>query len=85
MVEKNLEKFDQVTVLFSDIVEFTSIAAACNPLDVVNMLNNLYHKFDVQTNEYGVYKVGNGTIKLCHKKGKLIQSISREVKSLSVV
>ena len=51
------EKFDQVTVLFSDIVEFTSIAAACNPLDVVNMLNNLYHKFDVQTNEHGVYKV----------------------------
>ncbi|RUS91248.1 hypothetical protein EGW08_000960, partial [Elysia chlorotica] len=51
------EKFDQVTVLFSDIVEFTSIAAACSPLDVVNMLNNLYHKFDVQTNEHGVYKV----------------------------
>ncbi|GFO06337.1 guanylate cyclase soluble subunit beta-2-like [Plakobranchus ocellatus] len=51
------EKFDQVTVLFSDIVEFTSIAAACNPLDVVNMLNSLYHKFDVQTNEHGVYKV----------------------------
>ncbi|KAL5013480.1 hypothetical protein ScPMuIL_007750, partial [Solemya velum] len=51
------EKFEQVTVLFSDIVTFTSIAAACTPMDVVNMLNNLYQRFDKRTNEHNVYKV----------------------------
>ncbi|XP_059150487.1 guanylate cyclase soluble subunit beta-2-like [Physella acuta] len=55
--EVEAEKFDQVTVLFSDIVNFTTIAAASSPLDVVNMLNDLYHRFDLQTNEYSVYKV----------------------------
>ncbi|KAH9494507.1 Guanylate cyclase soluble subunit beta-2 [Bulinus truncatus] len=51
------EKFDQVTILFSDIVTFTNIAAACSPLDVVNMLNDMYHRFDIKTNVHGVYKV----------------------------
>ncbi|BFZ10415.1 hypothetical protein BsWGS_13454 [Bradybaena similaris] len=51
------EKFDQVTILFSDIVTFTNIAAACSPLDVVNMLNDMYQRFDRKTNEHGVYKV----------------------------
>ncbi|CAG5136593.1 unnamed protein product, partial [Candidula unifasciata] len=55
--EVEAEKFDQVTVLFSDIVNFTEIAAACSPLDVVSMLNGLYHRFDLKSNEHGVYKV----------------------------
>lgn len=44
-------------MLFSDIVNFTEIAAASSPLDVVNMLNDLYHRFDLKTNEHSVYKV----------------------------
>lgn len=51
------EKFDQVTILFSDIVTFTNIAAASTPMDIVNMLNALYQRFDKKTNEHGVYKV----------------------------
>ncbi|XP_035824043.1 guanylate cyclase soluble subunit beta-2-like [Aplysia californica] len=51
------EKYDRVTVLFSDIVTFTNIAAACSPLEVVNMLNDLYNCFDRLTNTHGVYKV----------------------------
>ena len=51
------EKFDQVTILFSDIVTFTKIAAAVQPIDIVNMLNNLYSRFDALTNVHGVYKV----------------------------
>ncbi|KAK0064161.1 guanylate cyclase soluble subunit beta-2 [Biomphalaria pfeifferi] len=51
------EKFDQVTILFSDIVTFTNIAAACSPLDVVKMLNDMYHRFDMKTTVHGVYKV----------------------------
>ena len=51
------EKFDCVTILFSDIVTFTNIAAACTPMDVVSMLNELYHRFDTHTNTHDVYKV----------------------------
>ncbi|GFN88936.1 guanylate cyclase soluble subunit beta-2-like, partial [Plakobranchus ocellatus] len=51
------EKFDQVTVLFSDIVTFTNIAAACSPMDIVNMLNEMYQRFDELTSQHKVYKV----------------------------
>ncbi|XP_041348520.1 guanylate cyclase soluble subunit beta-2-like [Gigantopelta aegis] len=51
------EKFDAVTILFSDVVTFTTIAAACTPLQIVNMLNNLYQKFDEKSNKHDVYKV----------------------------
>ncbi|KAJ6656741.1 hypothetical protein lerEdw1_003072 [Lerista edwardsae] len=51
------ENYDQVTIFFSDIVGFTSIAASCTPLQVVEMLNNLYVCFDTRIESYGVYKV----------------------------
>ena len=51
------EKFDHVTILFSDIVSFTNIAAACPAMAVVNMLNDMYQRFDAATTVHGVYKV----------------------------
>ena len=51
------EKFASVTILFSDIVTFTNIAAAVQPIDIVNMLNDLYHKFDNCSEKNDVYKV----------------------------
>ncbi|XP_071623189.1 uncharacterized protein [Heliangelus exortis] len=51
------ENYDQVTIFFSDIVGFTSIAASCTPLEVVEMLNNLYVCFDSRIESYDVYKV----------------------------
>uniref|UniRef100_A0ACB8EE86 Uncharacterized protein n=1 Tax=Sphaerodactylus townsendi TaxID=933632 RepID=A0ACB8EE86_9SAUR len=51
------ENYDQVTIFFSDVVGFTSIAASCTPLQVVEMLNNLYICFDTRIESYDVYKV----------------------------
>ncbi|XP_076469686.1 guanylate cyclase soluble subunit beta-2-like [Babylonia areolata] len=51
------EKFENTTILFSDIVTFTNIASACSPMDVVNMLNSLYNHFDSYVSRHGIYKV----------------------------
>jgi class 3 adenylate cyclase len=50
------EKFEHVTILFSDIVTFTNIAAACTPMNIVTMLNDLYQRFDAMTSVHDVYK-----------------------------
>ena len=46
-----------MTILFSDIVTFTNIAAAVSPIQIVSMLNMLYTRFDELTEVHGVYKV----------------------------
>ncbi|KAM6221390.1 guanylate cyclase soluble subunit alpha-1 isoform 2-T2 [Rhynchocyon petersi] len=51
------KKFNNVTMLFSDIVGFTAICSQCSPLQVITMLNALYTLFDRQCGELDVYKV----------------------------
>jgi len=51
------DRFDHVSVLFSDLVGFTEISAKLAPTQLVSYLNTLFSGFDVAARELGVEKI----------------------------
>ncbi|KAL0983976.1 hypothetical protein UPYG_G00135440 [Umbra pygmaea] len=51
------ELFEEVTVYFSDIVGFTTLCRYSTPMEVVDMLNDIYKGFDSIVDHHDVYKV----------------------------
>lgn len=51
------ESFDDVTILFADIVGFTKYSAGKEPRQVIEMLSKLFTEFDKECNRLNLYKV----------------------------
>lgn len=51
------ERFDDVTILFADIVNFTPLAAQISPLELVNWLNHIFSAFDRLAEQYQLEKI----------------------------
>ncbi len=51
------DTFEEVTVLFGDIVGFTEFASAVTATELVNMLNEIFSEFDRLVDFYGLEKI----------------------------
>ncbi len=51
------EQFGEATILFADIVNFTDISSSISPLELVNLLNDIFSTFDELVDHYGLEKI----------------------------
>jgi adenylate cyclase len=51
------ERFDDVSVMFADIVGFTPLSARLSPSGLVELLNRVFSAFDALADEHGLEKI----------------------------
>lgn len=51
------ERYTDVTVLFADLVDFTTLASGLDPADLVALLNDLFSRFDHLADQHGLEKI----------------------------
>ncbi len=59
-LEQNLsvaDHFDEASILFADIEDFTALAAELGPAETVSLLNEVFSAFDALVDEFGLEKI----------------------------
>lgn len=51
------EKFDSVTILFADLVNFTCLSVQIMPVELVELLNDIFSRFDELTESHQLEKI----------------------------
>ncbi len=51
------DSFDEVTVMFADLVDFTTVSAQISPKDLVALLNQIFSAFDQLVEKYHLEKI----------------------------
>lgn len=51
------DSFEEATVLFADIVNFTNLSSHISPTELVSMLNEIFSRFDRLLERYGLEKI----------------------------
>lgn len=51
------EQFNEVTIMFADIVGFTPLSARLKPIELVNLLNQIFSTFDELAQQLGLEKI----------------------------
>ncbi len=51
------DSFDNVTIIFADIVGFTEYASKMSPSELVAMLDEIFSEFDTLVDKYGIEKI----------------------------
>lgn len=51
------QQFPEATILFADIVGFTPLSAQLSPIELVNLLNQIFSRFDRLAEKHGVEKI----------------------------
>lgn len=51
------EQFDEATIMFADLVGFTPLTAEMSPVEMVNLLNEVFSHFDTLIEKYELEKI----------------------------
>jgi class 3 adenylate cyclase len=51
------DRFDNATIIFADIVDFTPLVARTDPIKLVSLLHDLFSAFDTLADQFGIEKI----------------------------
>jgi adenylate cyclase len=83
------DQFEEVSILFADLVGFTPLTAEMSPAEMVDLLNQIFSHFDTLVEKYDVekirtigdnYMVAAGVPRPCERHARVMANMALEMK-----